>query len=137
MYEAAAEFSEIGAGVIFWERTWKVFTTLGLAEDLAKVSGAPINEKRSELSQRRLIAFPILITLMEALVLTIVGLTLLEKAFALLLSSHHVRFSSPPCDLFRSFSFAIQMVASVSTELTSSTFLLTIYLKASRILGSD
>ncbi|KAH8107255.1 FAD/NAD-P-binding domain-containing protein [Cristinia sonorae] len=47
LYEAAGQFSEIGAGVMFWARTWKIFEQLGLADDLAKVAGAPVDEALS------------------------------------------------------------------------------------------
>ncbi|THH30822.1 hypothetical protein EUX98_g3390 [Antrodiella citrinella] len=47
VYEAAEQLKEIGAGVIFWERTWEVFRSMGLSDDLTEVSGAPIDPKPS------------------------------------------------------------------------------------------
>ena len=41
LYEAAGQFSEIGAGVMFWVRTWKVFKALGLDADLSQVAASP------------------------------------------------------------------------------------------------
>ncbi|KAJ7647156.1 FAD/NAD-P-binding domain-containing protein [Roridomyces roridus] len=38
VYEAAGRFAEIGAGVMIWARTWRIFELLGLAEDFAKVA---------------------------------------------------------------------------------------------------
>lgn len=34
LYESTAEFSQVGAGVTIWERTWYIFKLLGLDEDL-------------------------------------------------------------------------------------------------------
>ncbi|THH30135.1 hypothetical protein EUX98_g4064 [Antrodiella citrinella] len=47
LYEAAGRFSEIGAGVMFWARTWQILRSLGIAEDLSKVAGAPVSEAPS------------------------------------------------------------------------------------------
>lgn len=33
---------------MFWARTWKIFQSLGLAEDLANVAGSPIDDLPSE-----------------------------------------------------------------------------------------
>ena len=41
VYEAAAAFTEIGAGIGVWPRAWKVLCALGLAEDLAKIAVVP------------------------------------------------------------------------------------------------
>lgn len=38
IYEAAAVFSEVGAGVGVWPRIWKTLAKLGLAEDMAKAT---------------------------------------------------------------------------------------------------
>lgn len=43
VYEAAKEFDEIGAGIMMWERTWRILQTLGLAEDLSKAANTPPN----------------------------------------------------------------------------------------------
>ncbi|VDC01624.1 unnamed protein product [Peniophora sp. CBMAI 1063] len=40
LYEASARFSEIGAGVMIWFRTWRVLELLGLAEGFAEVAHA-------------------------------------------------------------------------------------------------
>ncbi|KAJ6594118.1 FAD/NAD-P-binding domain-containing protein [Mycena capillaripes] len=41
VYEGAGRFKEIGAGVMIWERTWKILQILGLAPDFAKVTDTP------------------------------------------------------------------------------------------------
>ncbi|GLB39496.1 putative FAD binding domain containing protein [Lyophyllum shimeji] len=38
IYEAATEFSEVGAGIGVWPRVWKILEHLGLSEDLARVT---------------------------------------------------------------------------------------------------
>ena len=43
VYEAAKEFEEIGAGIMMWERTWRILQTLGLDEDLSKAANSPPN----------------------------------------------------------------------------------------------
>ncbi|CAL1707173.1 unnamed protein product [Somion occarium] len=43
VYEAAGQFKEIGAGVMMWERTWKILDQLGLSEDLSKAADTPPN----------------------------------------------------------------------------------------------
>lgn len=39
VYEAAGSFTEIGAGVMVWGRTWQILTSLGLARTLRQVAG--------------------------------------------------------------------------------------------------
>ncbi|KAI0062891.1 FAD/NAD(P)-binding domain-containing protein [Artomyces pyxidatus] len=41
LYEAAGRFTEIGAGIMIWSRTWKILESLGLAEEFSKVAHAP------------------------------------------------------------------------------------------------
>ncbi|KAI0664557.1 FAD/NAD(P)-binding domain-containing protein [Cubamyces menziesii] len=41
VYEAAAEFTEVGAGIGVWPRTWKILCSLGLADDLRKIAIVP------------------------------------------------------------------------------------------------
>ncbi|TFK53608.1 FAD/NAD-P-binding domain-containing protein [Heliocybe sulcata] len=41
VYEAAQRFSEIGAGVMIWAKTWRILEIMGLAEQFAKVAHAP------------------------------------------------------------------------------------------------
>ncbi|KAI0332657.1 salicylate hydroxylase [Cubamyces sp. BRFM 1775] len=41
VYEAAAEFTEVGAGIGVWPRTWKILCSLGLADDLCKIAIVP------------------------------------------------------------------------------------------------
>ncbi|TFY51588.1 hypothetical protein EVG20_g10929 [Dentipellis fragilis] len=41
IYEAAQRFSEIGAGVMIWSRTWRILELLGLADDFAEIAHAP------------------------------------------------------------------------------------------------
>lgn len=43
VYDAAKEFGEIGAGIMMWERTWRILQTLGMAEDLSKAANSPPN----------------------------------------------------------------------------------------------
>ncbi|OCH96283.1 FAD/NAD(P)-binding domain-containing protein [Obba rivulosa] len=43
IYEAANQFSEIGAGIGMWPRTWKIMQALGLDHDLAEVAIVPPN----------------------------------------------------------------------------------------------
>ncbi|RDB27733.1 Salicylate hydroxylase [Hypsizygus marmoreus] len=38
IYEAATQFSEVGAGIGVWPRVWKILEHLGLSEDLARVT---------------------------------------------------------------------------------------------------
>jgi hypothetical protein len=44
VYEAAGKLAEIGAGVMIWGRTWKILTSLGLAESLRSVAGGPTDK---------------------------------------------------------------------------------------------
>ncbi|EMD39109.1 hypothetical protein CERSUDRAFT_104377 [Gelatoporia subvermispora B] len=44
IYEAASQFSEIGAGIGMWQRTWKIMQALGLDHDLADIAIVPPNE---------------------------------------------------------------------------------------------
>ncbi|KAJ7784837.1 glycosyltransferase family 20-domain-containing protein [Mycena maculata] len=37
VYEAAGRFTEIGAGLMVWARTWRIFELLGLGADFAKI----------------------------------------------------------------------------------------------------
>jgi len=41
VYEAAERFKEIGAGVMIWERTWKILTMLGMSSAFSKIAHAP------------------------------------------------------------------------------------------------
>jgi salicylate hydroxylase len=38
VFEAAREFSEVGAGIGVWPRVWKILAHLGLDDDLARIS---------------------------------------------------------------------------------------------------
>ncbi|KAI0745659.1 FAD/NAD(P)-binding domain-containing protein [Earliella scabrosa] len=40
VYEAAAQFKEIGAGVMIWARTWEILSLLGMSEDFARIAHA-------------------------------------------------------------------------------------------------
>ncbi|KAI0029664.1 FAD/NAD(P)-binding domain-containing protein [Vararia minispora EC-137] len=40
LYESAGRFTEIGAGVMIWFRTWRILELMGVAEDFAKVAHA-------------------------------------------------------------------------------------------------
>ena len=44
IYEASSQFSEIGAGIALWLRSWKVLRKLGLDGSLAKLLEAPVIE---------------------------------------------------------------------------------------------
>ncbi|KAL4246567.1 FAD/NAD(P)-binding domain superfamily protein [Abortiporus biennis] len=46
VYEAAGQFKEIGAGVMLWDRTWKMLDKLGLSKDLAEVAHDQPNGKQ-------------------------------------------------------------------------------------------
>ena len=41
LYEAHSTFSEVGAGISVWRRTWHVFKQLGIDESLAKAAVTP------------------------------------------------------------------------------------------------
>ncbi|TBU57688.1 FAD/NAD(P)-binding domain-containing protein [Dichomitus squalens] len=45
VYESAAAFTEIGAGIGLWPRSWKILCALGLADDLTKVAMVPPTEQ--------------------------------------------------------------------------------------------
>ncbi|KAJ3489055.1 hypothetical protein NLI96_g2428 [Meripilus lineatus] len=46
IYEAADEFKEIGAGIMMWGRTWRIFLELGLKEDMAKIAFIPDDDRK-------------------------------------------------------------------------------------------
>ncbi|PCH43450.1 FAD/NAD(P)-binding domain-containing protein, partial [Wolfiporia cocos MD-104 SS10] len=41
LYESTGRFSEIGAGVMLWSRTWHILSSLGLASELSRCAHAP------------------------------------------------------------------------------------------------
>ncbi|KAJ7079139.1 hypothetical protein B0H15DRAFT_859263 [Mycena belliarum] len=41
VYEGAGRFKEIGAGVMIWARTWRIFELLGLDQHFAKATDTP------------------------------------------------------------------------------------------------
>ena len=43
VYEAARSFTEVGAGVMIWGRTWRVMSLLGLDQTLREVAGVAID----------------------------------------------------------------------------------------------
>lgn len=45
VYESAGAFTEIGAGIGVWPRTWKILATLGLTDDLSKIAIVPPSEQ--------------------------------------------------------------------------------------------
>lgn len=45
VYEAASAFTEVGAGIGVWPRTWKILAALGLTDDLAKIAIVPPSEQ--------------------------------------------------------------------------------------------
>ena len=63
LYEASPTFTEVGAGIGMYRRTWRVVKALGLEEGLRKVAKAPATDddmgalpafQRAGHSQRRL-----------------------------------------------------------------------------------
>ena len=44
IYEAAAQFTEIGAGIGFWTRPWKILKKLGCTDDLEKLLDNQLKE---------------------------------------------------------------------------------------------
>lgn len=49
VYEAASEFTEIGAGIGLWWRTRQVLKSLGLEEDVVRLLTFRPNQDRGEL----------------------------------------------------------------------------------------
>lgn len=47
IYEAAATFSDVGAGINVWRRTWRVMEILGLTEGLRELAVEPPTEEES------------------------------------------------------------------------------------------
>ncbi|KAI1796790.1 FAD/NAD(P)-binding domain-containing protein [Ganoderma leucocontextum] len=45
VYESASAFTEIGAGIGVWPRTWKILAALGLTDDFAKIAIVPPTEQ--------------------------------------------------------------------------------------------
>ena len=43
IYEAASKFTEIGAGIMMWGRTWKLFQELDLVKDMGKIAFEPLD----------------------------------------------------------------------------------------------
>lgn len=41
VYEAAAQFKEIGAGVMIWAKTWRILQLLDLDSEASKIAHAP------------------------------------------------------------------------------------------------
>lgn len=41
VYEAAAQFKEIGAGVMIWAKTWRILQLLDLDREASKIAHAP------------------------------------------------------------------------------------------------
>ncbi|KAF9501924.1 FAD/NAD(P)-binding domain-containing protein [Pleurotus eryngii] len=41
VYESAQRFSEIGAGVMIWSRTWRILEQMGLADAFSRIAHAP------------------------------------------------------------------------------------------------
>ena len=54
VYEAAAQFKEIGAGVMIWARTWEILSLLGMSEDFARIAHARPDKSPGE---RRILSF--------------------------------------------------------------------------------
>ena len=49
LYEALPQFTEIGAGISVWKRTWFIIKALGLDETLGKLAVRPPVDEMSEL----------------------------------------------------------------------------------------
>jgi salicylate hydroxylase len=41
VYEAAAQFKEIGAGVMIWSKTWRILELLELDTEFSKIAHSP------------------------------------------------------------------------------------------------
>ena len=52
LYESAAEFTQVGAGISVWKRTWYIIKLLGLDEDLGKMAVKPPVEKSRKCTAR-------------------------------------------------------------------------------------
>ena len=50
LYEALPQFTEIGAGISIWKRTWVILKELGLDVGLEKLAVEPPVEEMGELS---------------------------------------------------------------------------------------
>ena len=48
LYEALPQFTEIGAGISVWKRTWSIIEALGLEESLVKMAVRPPVDEISE-----------------------------------------------------------------------------------------
>ena len=48
LYEAGPQFSEIGAGITVWKRTWKIMQLLGLDGQLGEIAMKVPKEELSE-----------------------------------------------------------------------------------------
>ena len=48
IYESASEFSEIGAGITVWRRTWRIMEMIGLNEGLRDLAILPPTDEKSE-----------------------------------------------------------------------------------------
>lgn len=48
VYEATAEMTEIGAGIVIWPRTWEILKKLGLEETLTKLLPSPPTKEPSK-----------------------------------------------------------------------------------------
>lgn len=49
IYEAAAAFDEIGAGITIWRRTWRIMEILGFDEGLRQLAIKPPTPEKSML----------------------------------------------------------------------------------------
>lgn len=90
LYEAAARFKEIGAGVTMWARTWEILAALGLQTKLAEIAHASpdlyTSAKRSTLSN----ALQLIGTVSQVRGLSFGNPTSPRKAIASIRSNHHV-----------------------------------------------
>lgn len=41
VYEASGRFREIGAGVMIWQKTWRILEIMGLAPEFSRIAHAP------------------------------------------------------------------------------------------------
>ena len=47
IYESASVFSEIGAGITAWRRTWRIMEILGINEELRRLAILPPTDEKS------------------------------------------------------------------------------------------
>lgn len=90
LYEAAARFKEIGAGVTMWARTWEILAALGLQTKLAEIAHASPDLSTSAKRSAFWNALQLIGTMSQVRDLSFGNPTSPRKAIASIRSSHHV-----------------------------------------------